>query len=113
MHKDDTMRTFVGQLVLGVLAIVCRTSDSDRVGLCCCGRRGESARCADLLFFRGLCRTSMTDRKSTRLNSQSRPHLVCRLLLEKKKNKINNQGTTMHTRETASHGQSVSKYAHE
>src|SRR2546429_5795924 len=27
------------------------------------------------------------DRKSTRLNSQSRLHLVCRLLLEKKKNK--------------------------
>src|SRR3989442_10125411 len=25
------------------------------------------------------------DRKSTRLNFQSRPHLVCRLLLEKKK----------------------------
>src|SRR5690554_7057668 len=28
---------------------------------------------------------SSLDRKSTRLNSQSRPHLVCRLLLEKKK----------------------------
>src|SRR3712207_7442225 len=27
------------------------------------------------------------DRKSTRLNSQSRQYLVCRLLLEKKKNK--------------------------
>src|SRR5271157_6043089 len=26
-----------------------------------------------------------SDRKSTRLNSKSRPHLVCRLLLEKKK----------------------------
>src|SRR5256884_3313586 len=29
-----------------------------------------------------------TDRKSTRLNSQSRLHLVCRLLLEKKKKRI-------------------------
>src|SRR3712207_8552679 len=29
------------------------------------------------------------DRKSTRLNSQSRQYLVCRLLLEKKKIKIN------------------------
>src|SRR5690554_7558717 len=28
------------------------------------------------------------DRKSTRLELQSRPHLVCRLLLEKKKKKI-------------------------
>src|SRR5439155_25389023 len=28
------------------------------------------------------------DRKSTRLNSQSRGHLVCRLLLEKKKNLV-------------------------
>src|SRR3712207_7969378 len=31
--------------------------------------------------------TWMTDRKSTRLNSQSRQYLVCRLLLEKKKHK--------------------------
>src|SRR5579872_7600588 len=30
------------------------------------------------------------DRKSTRLKLQSRPHLVCRLLLEKKKKKITN-----------------------
>src|SRR3712207_9011763 len=30
--------------------------------------------------------TSGEDRKSTRLNSQSRQYLVCRLLLEKKKN---------------------------
>src|SRR5947209_13778657 len=29
----------------------------------------------------------ITDRKSTRLNSQSRQYLVCRLLLEKKKKK--------------------------
>src|SRR3989442_10453981 len=28
---------------------------------------------------------AVKDRKSTRLNLQSRPHLVCRLLLEKKK----------------------------
>jgi len=31
--------------------------------------------------------TSNTDRKSTRLNSQSRLHLVCRLLLDQKKTK--------------------------
>src|SRR3712207_7953425 len=33
------------------------------------------------------------DRKSTRLNSQSRQYLVCRLLLEKKKNKNNTSAT--------------------
>src|SRR5687768_17882701 len=32
---------------------------------------------------------SNIDRKSTRLNSKSRLHLVCRLLLEKKKKKTN------------------------
>src|SRR3546814_5729018 len=33
---------------------------------------------------------SLLDRKSTRLNPVTNAHLVCRLLLEKKKNKINN-----------------------
>src|SRR5690554_7639651 len=37
------------------------------------------------------------DRKSTRLNLQSRPHLVCRLLLEKKK-KTNIRQKTVHKR---------------
>src|SRR3712207_7846029 len=32
-------------------------------------------------------RAAHADRKSTRLNSQSRQYIVCRLLLEKKKNK--------------------------
>src|SRR5690554_7063578 len=41
-----------------------------------------------LLIVGGL---SMLDRKSTRLNSKSRPHLVCRLLLEKKKKKNRTQ----------------------
>src|SRR3546814_9676704 len=38
-------------------------------------------------FLDGACQgKSMTDRKSTRLNSVTNAHLVCRLLLEKKKN---------------------------
>src|SRR5438445_5569117 len=36
-------------------------------------------------------RTSLLDRKSTRLNSSPRQYLVCRLLLEKKKNNVNRQ----------------------
>src|SRR3989442_6080510 len=37
-----------------------------------------------ILVFRQWC-GPLLDRKSTRLKLQSRPHLVCRLLLEKKK----------------------------
>src|SRR5256884_313346 len=47
------------------------------------------------------CRKARTskviDRKSTRLNSRSRLHLVCRLLLEKKKNKKYHELTATHT----------------
>src|SRR3546814_1339598 len=45
------------------------------------GRRGSCCPC--------LARS--TDRKSTRLNSVTNAHLVCRLLLEKKKKLINTQ----------------------
>src|SRR3546814_6479356 len=38
--------------------------------------------------------TSTPDRKSTRLNSSTNAHLVCRLLLEKKKNRITHAYTT-------------------
>src|SRR3546814_4879564 len=43
----------------------------------CCGRRHSS-------------HTPQVDRKSTRLNSITNAHLVCRLLLEKKNNKTQN-----------------------
>src|SRR3989442_6067916 len=42
-----------------------------------CPMNGTSVRWTNMQRFR--------DRKSTRLKLQSRPHLVCRLLLEKKK----------------------------
>src|SRR5262245_64517046 len=49
-----------------------------------------------------LQRERIEDRKSTRLNSQSLRHLVCRLLLEKKKKKKphNTQNITTHDKLT-------------
>src|SRR3546814_1287335 len=44
-------------------------------------------------------KTLHRDRKSTRLNSITNAHLVCRLLLEKKKHQINSY-TLQHSRHT-------------
>src|SRR5437660_6832874 len=53
------------------------------------GDAGKRAACFQEVMLEGVERwmgmAAEKDRKSTRLNSQSRGHLVCRLLLEKKK----------------------------
>src|SRR3546814_3952137 len=46
------------------------------------------------------------DRKSTRLNSSTNAHLVCRLLLEKKKN-IKNSTNYLYTLNTTTHNQHI------
>src|SRR3546814_1813840 len=45
------------------------------------------------------CAASRPDRKSTRLNPVTNAHLVCRLLLEKKKNNKHNKRTKSKTRQ--------------
>src|SRR3712207_7432377 len=49
-----------------------------------CVRRGSRV-CARARLLAAAPAQPVRDRKSTRLNSQSRQYLVCRLLLEKKK----------------------------
>src|SRR3546814_3121994 len=50
-----------------------------------CGRRPTACQCYAALSLRS---DNLVDRKSTRLNSVTNAHLVCRLLLEKKKYEI-------------------------
>src|SRR3546814_4372550 len=58
-------------------------------------RRAPRERAA---WFRMCGNSGCRDRKSTRLNSVTNAHLVCRLLLEKKKNTINTK--TQHKKVT-------------
>src|SRR3712207_7404956 len=65
MHPTSRFRSPVGRLRRAAVAVAMATA------ACATGIAGPVA--------------SAADRKSTRLNSQSRQYLVCRLLLEKKK----------------------------
>src|SRR3546814_6091392 len=61
-------------------------AEEDRIG-CWCGTYGHRQECRRM---ETRASNGKEDRKSTRLNSVTNAHLVCRLLLEKKKVKRHN-----------------------